>query len=117
MSVPAWPETLPQYVFIEGYNQAFPDLLQRTNMEVGPAKVRRRSSCGAAPLNCITYLTDDQFETLDDFYNDTLSAGALRFAWLHPVYETAVEMRFTKVPAWVREGKDLKVTMILEILP
>jgi len=117
MSVPEWPASLPQDMFLEGYKQSFADGMERSKMDVGPAKVRRRSSSGPAPLNCITYLTRDQFPTFDEFYNETLLGGSLRFSWVHPVYGTAVEMRFTAVPSWIFEGKDLKVTLSLEVLP
>lgn len=117
MSVPVWPETLPDEALIEGYSRAFPNKLLRSSMETGPAKVRRRVTSGVAPLKGAIYMSRAQLTTFTTFYETTLAGGSLRFSWTDPVTNTSVEIRFAEPPSWTLVGVEAKVEFSLEILP
>jgi hypothetical protein len=118
MSVPDWPETLPQNLLIDGYGESPPDLLLRSSMEAGPAKVRRRATAGIRPVKGKMVLTGSQVDIFDDFYNNVLLGGSLRFSWVKPRDgTTAVEMRITEKSYVAIEPDEYELTLSLEILP
>ena len=119
MSVPDWPVTLTQTLLVDGFEGSSPDLLLRSSMDAGPAKVRRRATAGARPVTGKLLLTAAELSTFKTFYDETLLSGSLRFNWLDPDDGvTAVEMRFTERPSWVSlEPDEFEVSMNLEIMP
>ena len=119
MAVPDWHTDLPQELFLSGYSQTYPNVTIKSEMDVGPAKVRRRFTAGVEPVSGTMILTAAQLATLDTFYNTTLLGGSLRFAWtVPPAHSVACEMRFTEPPTWtaIEPGK-YEVSLALEILP
>jgi len=114
-----WPATLPQNISTDGYGQAAADNALRTSMEIGPAKVRRRTSAAPRPVSATIIVTEAQLVIFKAFHADDILDGSLRFNWLDPDDgTTAVEMRFTEPPSWSYEGGGLyNIAMALEILP
>jgi len=118
MSVPTWPTTLPQSMLMSGYGGSPGDNQLRSNMDVGPAKVRRRSTAAPRKETGNVILSRDQLATFREFYDDILLSGALRFTWHDPTDpETTVEMRFAEKPAWTAQEGFFNVSLSLEILP
>jgi len=94
MANPARPATLPQDVFVESYDETFPDMVLRSQMDAGPAKQRRRFTAAVRPLAVVVGLTRAQCDTFDVFYNVTLGGGAISFDWIHPRTQLTVTLRF-----------------------
>lgn len=86
----SWPSTLPDYPE-RGFQESVGALIQRTSMDAGPAKQRRR---GARPdTMSVQYLmTTAQVAILESFVLDTLDATT-RFGYLHPRKRVMVEVR------------------------
>jgi hypothetical protein len=119
MSIPAWPATLPQVIWAEGYGESPADVLLRTSMDTGPAKVRRRSTAGVRPVTGKIKLISSELDIFLEFYNTTLLSGSLRFSWTEPRDNSIpVEMRFAELPeiSAIDPGT-YEVGMKLEILP
>jgi len=112
-----WPETLPQILLLEGFAASPRDSVIRSQMEYGPAKVRRRTTSGPRPIQGNLILTVDQFATFRGFYEDDLLGGSLRFDWVEPETGDPVEMRFQEAPSWIRVEQFYNVSLSLEILP
>jgi len=118
MSVPAWNVNLPQELFVAGYGQSPPAVTIKSEMDAGPAKVRRRFTAGVSPVSGTMIMTAAQLATFDTFYNDTLLGGSLRFSWTTPPAHTvACEMRFKEVPNWTKVEDEYEVSLSLEVLP
>lgn len=118
MSVPSWPTTLPQQLFVNGYSQSFAETTIKSDMDAGPAKVRRRFTAGVEPVSGTMLLTETQLGYLRTFFVDTLLGGSLRFSWTKPpAHSTACEMRFTAPPSWTKVEGDYEVNLSLEVLP
>jgi len=118
MAVPAFHADLPQKLFVAGYGQSFPAVTIKSNMDAGPAKVRRRFTAGVTPVSGTMILTAAQLVILDTFYNTTLLGGSLRFSWTKPPAHTvACEMRFTEVPNWTKVEEEYEVSLSFEVLP
>jgi len=113
-----WPSSLPDYLLVQGYNESFPNTTIRTQMEEGPAKVRRWGTAAIRPITGTQILNQSEYEDLDTFYNTTTQGGSLRFDWTHPITGDSVEFRFVSPPTVAAVGNcNFQVTLNLEILP
>jgi len=118
MAIPAWPGALPQELLVNGYSQSFPDITIKSNVDAGPAKVRRRFTAGVEPISGTIIMTAAQLATFQTFFNTTLLGGSLRFSWTKPpAHSVACEMRFTEVPSWTKVEDEYEVSLSLEVLP
>ncbi|NNG04360.1 MAG: hypothetical protein HKM95_09700 [Inquilinus sp.] len=116
--MPVWPAALPQDVLIAGYSEEVPETTIRTQMDAGPAKVRRRFSAGVRKFAVTVALTRAQVQILDDFYLTDLQGGALRFDWTHPRTLAAVQFRFLTAPRYASQSQiDWLAQLQLEVLP
>lgn len=116
--MPTWPASLPQTVMTAGLEERPPDTSLRSQMDAGPAKVRRRFTAGVRVFSATVPLSDTETETLDSFYQTDLQGGALRFDWTHPRTGAAVKFRFVTPPRYApRSSKLWLVQLQLEILP
>lgn len=115
----AWPADLPQTVLAAGYEESPPDLVLRTAMDAGPAKVRRRFTAGPRLIPVSAIMTAAQVATLDAFFLESLAGGALAFDWIHPRTQAAASMRIMGPPRYANLAGDAvwEVSMTLEILP
>lgn len=115
--MPAWPASLPQAPLL-GHSEAAPDVLLRTNMDAGPAKVRRRFTAGVRAVIVPLLLDDAQVTTLDEFFTTTLAGGALRFDHVLPRTGAVVQYRFTAPPEYeLIAPSKWRATLKLEVLP
>jgi hypothetical protein len=121
--MPTWPSSLPDAPLQQGYQEQVPNTLVRTEMDKGPAKVRRRSTAGTRAFTVNLLLTEAQVVTLDSFIDQDLDGGALRFDWTHPRTGAAVQFRLVPigndglVSYQAVTGNRYRVQMRLEILP
>lgn len=113
-----WPASLPQNPMKQGYSESPPNTVQRTNMDAGPPKVRRRFTAGVRPFNMDIKLSPTQTETLDVFYNSTTNGGADPFTWKHPRTGITVSFRFIAPPEYTpTSGNKFIASLALEVLP
>jgi len=65
--------------------------------EVGPTIDRRRGTAAATALSMqFTGITDDERQTFEDWYRDTLFDGVLPFVWVDPIRGVTASFKFTK---------------------
>lgn len=115
--MPTWPSTLPAPK-VGSYKENPPKLTLRTEMEQGPAKVRKRFTAGVRMLSFTLCLTKAEVEILDDFFVDDVASGALSFDYSHPRTAVACKARITKEPQYTGVDPDYYEAQIeLEILP
>ena len=107
-----WPAEL--VITREGYMETPPNRIIRSDMDVGPAKIRRRSSSAVRPVTLKLFLTDDQLDVLDQFYEDN---DALAFDFVIPRNGETVRARFTDAPPYEVNELNWNVVVQLEILP
>ena len=113
-----WPDTLPELPLSGKYNEKPPSLLVRTQMDVGPAKVRRRFTAGVRPIKVSFFLTKDEVEILDKFFIETCQGGALPFTWVNPRTGEKKSLRFKSEPDYNHYAYiNYDVNLELEILP
>lgn len=115
--MPSWPNTLPSPLS-DHFQETTPNTVLRTDMEQGPAKVRRRTTAAVRSLSLHYLMSKAQVATLESFYITTLQGGSLSFAFTHPRTGSAVTCRFVKPPEYNSEnGNFFRVSFDLEILP
>jgi hypothetical protein len=90
-----WPVTLQQKLNERGFAYAVGETVIRTEMDVGPVKVRRRSTRPIDKIKGSINLTTDEYDTLQYFFNTTLNGGTERFSFNHPITGVSTEFRFT----------------------
>lgn len=98
MASQVWPPGLPQAPRLAELVETPPNLVVRSEMDVGPAKVRRRAVAGVTTWQMALNITRDQRALLLDFFRVTLLEGALAFDWRNPVTHAPAEFRFVGVP-------------------
>ena len=115
----AWPSDLPQKPLLQGFSETPPNLLTRSPMDVGPAKVRRRSTAGVTVLQCVFRLTTTQRASLLTFWQTTLAGGSLSYTWTHPISGAGIVCRIVDPPALAPAagGVAWAATMKIEVLP
>ncbi len=98
-----------------GYKEKPADNGQRTPMDVGPAKTRRRTMANVDILN-VAYVVDAAAEaTLDAFYRTVGTYSS--FDYTHPRTLAAIKVRFTDAPDYGWTDGHYTASLQLEILP
>jgi hypothetical protein len=113
-----WLSTLPQEPNEDGFTETPPNIILRTPMDVGPAKVRKRLSTNIRSITVQYTLTPAQILILDDLYVNVLYSGAYSFDCVHPRTQDPITVRFVSPPSYTAiEGGMYKANLSLEILP
>jgi hypothetical protein len=102
--MPAWPSDLPPAPLVQGFEEKAPQLAVRTNMDVGPAKVRRRTTAGVTQMKCTFRLSATQRASLLAFWQTTLAGGSLSYTWTHPISGALISCRVVEPPALTPVG-------------
>ena len=113
----AWPGTLPTIFQVQGFKEDGADNLIRSSMDVGPAKVRRRTTTNVRNHAGSMWLTDTQYSALRTFFETTVSYGSQSFT-MDDVHGTNRDFRFVKPPEYSSIGPGYwEVKLSLEELP
>lgn len=107
-----WPSTIK--VTRENYTETPPDRAMRSNMDIGPQKMRKRSSSAVRNVSLRLFLTDALLDTLDDFFTDN---ETLVFTFTDPRTNTSKRARFTSPPVYGLNQTMWDVSIKMEYLP
>lgn len=112
-----WPATLPKPA-IGTLNETPPKNSIRSEMDKGPAKVRRRTTANVRPISFTLRLSPEQVQILDGFFINDTASGSLSFTYEHPRTKDTVEARFVQEPSYKEfAGVKYDCSISLEILP
>lgn len=112
-----WPVTLPEYWQVSGFKETGADNTIRTRMDVGPAKVRRRTATNIRTVSGRMWLTNAQYTIMRTFYETDTLYGSDTFT-MDDVHGTNRTWRFTKPPEYTTVGpNNWQVTLNLEEMP
>ncbi|MDR2186406.1 MAG: hypothetical protein LBO80_12185 [Treponema sp.] len=98
MAAIAWPDDLPVTLTIAGLRGQYKDPVIRTDMDMGPAKTRRRYTRPPKQYSGTIVVDEAGRQRLEYFYRITTGYGALRFAFANPQTLELREYRFTAPP-------------------
>jgi hypothetical protein len=104
---------------VQGFSETLPNLVTRSPMDTGPAKVRRRSTAGVTLLQCVFRMTATQRASLLTFWRTTLAGGSLPYNWTHPISGAAIVCRIVEPPALAPAAGEVSwaASLKIEVLP
>jgi hypothetical protein len=111
-----WPAGLPDCAGT--YSEKAEPVTVRTNVEEGPAKVRRRFTQRVVRAQVGMQMHINQYDILDDFFYIQLNGGVGRFNFKHPWTGVASVWRMIESPDFSDMGPmAVQVTMVWELMP
>ena len=116
MADTTWPSTLRGFFLKDGFQEVPPKNVIRTQMDVGPAKVRRRTTSNVRTYNCKIFLTMTLVATFDTFFVTTTRSGSLTILLKHPRTKVDGTFRFVGEPQYSRASQGWTVSFQLEQL-
>jgi hypothetical protein len=117
--VAAWPPDLPAAPLASGFQETAPVLAARTQMDIGPAKTRRRYTVGVTRWNASFRFTNAQMISFQAFWTDTLDGGIQPFTFSHPRTGNVMTCRIVGEPTYtpLSRGINWQAAMNMELLP
>ena len=115
----AWPGTLPALPDQDTYIEKVPNLLIRSSMDIGPAKIRKRMTANTREHTVTLQLDATQLAAFDTFFITDCSAGAIPFTWVRARDGAAKTFRFgEQLPEYRNIGSTIwSVSFTMEELP
>lgn len=98
-----WPAGLTRTPRVSALSEEAPDVLVRSEVDVGPPKLRRRFTGDRRKFTIELDLKRSEVATFDAWFlnNSTGAGGGSRsFAWKHPRLGTTADFRFLSVPTY-----------------
>ena len=107
-----WPSKFK--ILRDNFTENLPDRVISSNMDVGPAKKRRRTILTSYKINFVTHI---EMSDVDEFKQFYLSNDVGVFDFVHPRTNQTVQARFASVPSPVLNETYYTASVELEILP
>lgn len=107
-----WPEKFR--VLRDGFTEGLPDRVIKSQMDVGPAKKRRRTVLASYLISFTCHVELDDVEDFREFYLDN---DVSVFQFKHPRTETYVSARFNSVPSLKMNETFYECSVELEVMP
>lgn len=115
-----WPVGLQQALNSASFEVKYGSTTVRSEMDVGPAKVRSRFTDAVDTYSCSIFLDYAEKTTLDTFFRTTLNNGTNQFLFDEPFTGTPTAFRFVEPPS-IRPvgsgGRTFIVSMTWEKMP
>ena len=111
-----WSSSLPQYVLRSNYSRNPKNNTIFTSMDVGPSKVRRRSTSTTDIVSISIAVDIDELQTFETFYKTTLGYGVETFNFPDPENSgSTYEARFNTAndPVYTITPEDETVDFII----
>jgi hypothetical protein len=115
--MPDWPTALYGKILKDGYQETPPDNVIRSKPDVGPDKVRRRTTANVTEFVLPMFFTAAELVVFDTFFVSTISYGALSFSYKHPRTQAAGSYRIVGVPKRSKASMGFIVSINMELLP
>lgn len=100
MSDTTWPPSLTRTPRVSSLGEEAPKVVLRSEVDVGPAKIRRRLTGGTRNFSVEVDLRRSELAVFDSFFNTTTKGGSLSFSWKNPRTGDAADFRFLDVPKY-----------------
>jgi hypothetical protein len=119
--MPAWRSSLPKQSDLIEMSRN--DTIIRTSMDVGPQKVRRRSTKAIEAFSVSLHFTSKQLREFVDFWETDLAGGVGSFTWEHPRTDAQITCRivggfpaFSMVVPGEAQDRVYSAQLLVEIL-
>ncbi|WP_246828126.1 hypothetical protein [Rhizobium binae] len=108
---------MPQAFMSEGYSEEGADNLLASNVSVGPAKVRRRTTANVRPITGSMAMREDEYQAFLLFVKNDIKDRALAFTFPDPHDGSSILVRMRQPHSTAPFGIDWRVQIALEVLP
>lgn len=95
VSLPVWPSALPRQPLLDALEESFPSLISNVTTGNKSMIVRKMASRSQTKLSVSFNFTKEQMQTFEDFFNQTLDGGSVRFTFKHPRKKQNVTVSFS----------------------
>lgn len=119
-----WPTTLPGAMQADDLQVTSPDMVLRSDVDTGPAMLRRRFTAAPEQISGSIIVTRAQLAVFRTFFITSIGGGAIPFEWFHPETRVIMDFRFTQRPSWKPYGPRLadqsdcwRISLALETVP
>jgi hypothetical protein len=113
-----WPASIEELLDTASFQEEFGETTIRSETDIGPAKVRRRSTKGVDAIKCSVIANKDQYEDFRDFFDIDLNGGAGTFFFTNPITGIVDTYRMTRPPSISSlGGVQFSISMSWERLP
>ncbi len=111
-----WPDNVPGCFILGSHNETDSDNLIRSQMDTGPAKVRRRTSAMPRQLSGTLRLTGQELKALRAFIKTALMDGALNFIMNAQAGDGRIVAKFaTPISIQRNTGNTYMVSIALDV--
>ncbi|MDH6273570.1 hypothetical protein M2311_003660 [Rhizobium leguminosarum] len=117
MTVPSWPAELPQAFLKDGYSEEDADNLLASNVSVGPAKVRRRTTSNVQPITGSMEMSEAQRQAFKSFVKNDIKDRSKAFNFPDPHGGSPLLVRMRQPASYTPIGIIWRVQIGLEVLP
>lgn len=104
MSVVLWPSELPDKVQVSGFGIETGNTVIESEMEVGPAKVRKHSTTDNDTMSISFLIPFSDYSLMDLFFKNTLAGGSIFFQYNHPITQEPTVFRWVGSPNYKPVG-------------
>jgi len=112
-----WPSQLQTLLNEDSFGFEIGNTSLRTDMDIGPAKVRRRSTKSIDKITGSIDLTISQYSIFYDFFDITTNGGVGTFYFDHPITGVQTEFRFVGEPRVTSiGGGNFRASFVWEII-
>jgi len=113
-----WPSALQDKLNAAGFQHQLGNTTIRTDMDVGPAKVRSRFTDAVDRYTCSILLDMDEYDDFVTFYKTSINNGTDQFEFDDPFSGDPAAFRFAADPV-IRAlgGRTFELNMVWEKLP
>ncbi len=119
MTNPTWPLSLPQLVDVANFARNSSNNVIESQVDAGPAKIRRRFTVKSKLLVVNLDMTADQYNTFEDFFEVGCLSGAQPFTWVDPISQATATFRFRLPPPQLTalDPNFFRLQLNLELMP
>ena len=93
-----WPVGLQELLNVAGFNIKLGSKVIRSENDIGPDKIRARTTRGIDQFTCSVNLKMEEYDEFYDFFNVFLNGGVNQFVFPHPITQVDSYFRFLDTP-------------------
>ncbi|MBO9124846.1 MULTISPECIES: hypothetical protein [unclassified Rhizobium] len=112
-----WPDSLPKRFTVASYQETLPDNVIYSEVSIGPAKARRRTTANVWDQTGTMVMTYDQYRAFLRFRSEDVSDGAKAFWFPDRLGGPNLLVRFKEPPKATLDANLWQVAITLEVLP
>ncbi|MBB3523077.1 hypothetical protein [Rhizobium sp. BK456] len=117
MTVPIWPDALPQCFTTTSHEEEGADNVLRSENSIGPAKTRQRTTANVSKESGQMVMSAGQYKAFKSFVKTDLLDGAEAFLFPDQLGGLANLVRIVSPYKASRTGAKWYVSLALEVLP